>query len=520
MPFSQQDAFEQLHSQVAAAQFAVQPHPPGSFDLGQLGAQAERHVIGTNHRGWLNPYPMDDPRSFLLEYQLRYYEDRARFKFMLASRQSGKDFASEGEAVQDCKDRPGTDWMVGAPSERQALDSLEQAKLWAAAWELHIADFKTEREGATSQHLLRSAEIIFANKARIRAVPGKPDTVRGRSANVLLTEFDFFERPSATWRVILPSIVNPMRGGEKKVRLVTTPNGAGSAAHKIWTKGDSAKMAWSRHLVTIYHAVLMGLPVDMAQIREALDDAEGWAQEFECEFLDSSHVLLPYEIIAQAESADATEVGDPAFFSTGGGGPVVAGIDFGRTQDPTICWTLQQCGDVWVTREVLALHGVPAPQQQQFLAQRVRRARRVCYDYTGPGIGLGDYLVDDGQGGGFGEWKPAEHKFGRIELCTFTAGLKREMFPRLRRAFEAPVRLRVPISVAVREDLHAMRQIVRHGEYNYSAPRTAEGHSDRCTALALAWRAAGGSPGPVSLESVAFGGRTRNRIGTERGVLV
>ena len=90
--------------------------------------------------------------------------------------------------------------MVGAPSERQALDSLDQAKLWADAWELYVEDFKVEREGATSQHLLKSAEIIFSNKARIRAVPGKPDTVRGRSANVLLTEFDFFENPAATWR--------------------------------------------------------------------------------------------------------------------------------------------------------------------------------------------------------------------------------------------------------------------------------------------------------------------------------
>ena len=34
-------------------------------------------------------------------------------------------------------------------------------------------------------------------------------------------------------------------------------------------------------------------------------------------------------------------------------------------------------------------------------------------------------------------------------------------------------------------------QIVRNGEYTYSAPHTAEGHSDRCTALALAMRAAG-----------------------------
>jgi phage FluMu gp28-like protein len=48
----------------------------------------------------------------------------------------------------------------------------------------------------------------------------------------------------------------------------------------------------------------------------------------------------------------------------------------------------------------------------------------------------------------------------------------------------------VPISIEIREDLHAMQQVIRNGEYSYTAPRTAEGHSDRCTALALAVRAA------------------------------
>jgi hypothetical protein len=63
---------------------------------------------------------------------------------------------------------------------------------------------------------------------------GRPDTVRGYSANVLLTEFAFFEDPAATWRAIVPAVTNPMRGGVKKVRLITTPNGIANKAHKIW----------------------------------------------------------------------------------------------------------------------------------------------------------------------------------------------------------------------------------------------------------------------------------------------
>lgn len=477
------DALERLRANVEKSLAAAKADRLWTLDPDQLAPLVEKHALGTNHSGWVNPYPKNDPRSLLLEYQFRYYHDRARFKFMLAGRQTGKDFSSEGEAVEDCHARPSTDWMVGAPSERQALDSLDQAKLWADAWELYIEDFKIEREGSTSQHLLKSAEIIFSNKARIRAVPGKPDTVRGRSANVLLTEFDFFEQPLATWRAILPSITNPLRGGEKKVRLVTTPNGKGGAAHKIWTKKDTLKMAWSRHLVTIYHAVLMGLPVDVAQLREAMDDADGFAQEFLCQWLDGASVLLPYDLIAFAESADATEVWDIG--TAGTSHPVYLGVDFGRTNDPTVCWTLQRVGDVLWTREVLVLDNVATPQQEQILRDRITSAHRVCFDYTGPGIGLGDYLVQR-----HGRWHPESHDFGKVELCQFTTKFKREIFPRMRRKFEAPTKLRIPISTEIREDLHQIQQVITNGEYNYWSPRTREGHSDRCTALALAVRAA------------------------------
>jgi phage FluMu gp28-like protein len=500
------DAIEQLRVQVSQANSAAKANPLWSMELGELEALVENHTLGTTHSGWKNPYPSGDPRSIYLEYQFLAAHDRSRAKIQIQSRQTGKDFTMEGEAVEDCLDH-STEWMIAAPSERQALDSLDQGKLWADAWDFHIKDIFEEREGNTSQHLLKSAEILFENGSRMRAVPGKPDTVRGRSSNVILTEFDFFEQPAATWKAILPSITNPLRGGEKKVRIGTTPNGTGSAAHKIFTKDDSGdKLKWSRHLVTIYHAVLMGLPVDVQQIRELMDDPDGFAQEFLCQFLDTTNVLLPYELIAMAESADATECWSLDEARTAG--QVFMGIDFGRSNDPTVAWTLQRVGDILWTREVLVLSNVSTPDQFQILDDRIKAANRVSFDYTGPGVGLGDIMVKNHQ-----EWKPTEHKLGKIELCTFTAKLKREMFPRLRRAFEAPTKLRIPISTAIREDLHEMKQVISNGEYNYWAPRTKAGHSDRCTALALAVRAAGdGISGIITdASTIRIGGGSINR---------
>ena len=77
----------------------------------------------------------------------------------------------------------------------------------------------------------------------------------------------------------------------------------------------------------------------------------------------------------------------------------------------------------------------------------------------------------------------------KVELCVFTQPFKAGIFPKLRTAFDG-MRLRVPFDVDCREDLHEMQQVVSNGTYSYTAPRTAQGHSDRCTALALAVRAA------------------------------
>lgn len=509
-PKIQKEAIEQLREQVRAASAAARSNRIWGMELDDKRELARNHVLegrlGQNINGWRNPYPLTDPRHMLLEYQFAYYHDRSRFKLMLASRQTGKDFTTEGEIADDARTRK-TDWMVAAPSERQALDSLDQGKIWSQAFDLMVEDMIIEREGGP-QSLLKSAEIILSNGSRIRAVPGRPDTVRGRSTNVFLTEFDFFDDPRATWRAILPSITNSLRGGEKMLRAVSTPNGKTGQMFELFegaAKGKSRRVDWSRHKVTIYDAVLMGLPTDWLELQDILDDAEGWAQEFEVQFIDASGVLLPYELIGLCEHYDAS-INIPAdFWTVRSGRPVVCGIDFGRVNDPSVCWTMELVGDVWWTREVLVMQNMPTQQQAALLEPRLRRANRVCMDYTGPGIGLGDLLA-----GKFGEWKPAAHKFGKVELCNFSSGFKAEIFPLLRSAM-SNARLRLPVDIAVREDLHAVQQKVNNGNYSYWAPRTEKGHSDRCTALALAHRATASSGGRSYLQPISANRKASRR---------
>lgn len=428
--------------------------------------------------------------------------DPARYKIACQARQTGKSFSTACEAVRDSLTDPGTKWVCLSSGERQALEWMAKAKQWARAFRLAIKSYTETDEIAKALELV--AKIRFDNGSEIEAIPANPKTARGYSTNVILDEFAYHDDPDAIWAAMVPSITNPkartfdhdvdaLYGGKSpdlkrqlKLRVVSTFNGRDNKFYNLWDKRD--ELHYSGHYVTIYDAIKDGLEIDAEQLRLSLDDPDCWAQEYECDAIDTSNVLLPYDLIAQAETISATEVIESEFFESRR--EIFCGIDFGRSNDPTVCWTLELVGDTLWTREVLVLDKMSTPDQNAILSHRIRASRRTALDYTGPGIGFGDYAVKEG---GAGQWLPEEHKFGRVELFTFTPKSKRLLFPTLRRKFEAPCRVRIPVSRKVREDLHAMQQVVNKGEYSYWAPRTREGHSDRCTALALAVRAAGES---------------------------
>jgi phage FluMu gp28-like protein len=92
------------------------------------------------------------------------------------------------------------------------------------------------------------------------------------------------------------------------------------------------------------------------------------------------------------------------------------------------------------------------------------------------------------------------HKLGKNELRHFS---------KLRMAFEKSS-LRVPVNRAVREDLHSINRVSSPtGQIIYRAPHNnADGHADRCTALALALHAAGDGHVSLSIESFSRYGQS------------
>lgn len=417
---------------------------------------------------------INTPKDLLLGYQRKWVDDMSRFKMGLWARQTGKDFSSSEEAIEDCLEKAlrssKTEWTVFAAGERQAIESMNKAKDWAEAYKIAIEDFIEERNSVEA--LLKSAEIRFGGGPVIRALPANPDTARGYSSNIIITEFDFIERQQEFWRAIYPIITNPLRGGEKKLRIITTPNGKNRMGYKLWTGNNS----YSKHKVTIYDAVEQGLPVNIEELKAGLDDPDGWAQEYLCEFIDTAAILLPYELISTCESEEATEALRHAPYQSEN--PLFCGIDIGRKHDLTVCWTLEKIGDVLWTREVLALDRLPYHQQYEILSPRISEADNVAIDATGIGSMLAEELARL-----HGEYK--------VEECTFSNAFKNEIYLGLRRKFEDKL-IRVPVARVIREDFHGLHKVTTaSGSIKFAAPHTDDGHCDRATAAALAVYAAG-----------------------------
>ena len=175
---------------------------------------------------------MTSPVQLLKSYQSRVYRDDSRFIAWIAGRQVGKSFTGAMRAVAKCDLNAKHDFLIASPSERQSMEAVEKCRAHVEAFNTaKIAEEIVERDAPGA--LMKSSTIIFENGSRIIAVPGKPDTVRGFSADIWMDEFAFFEDPAATWKAILPSISNPLKG-LKTAFLTSTPNGKSGRGKRFY----------------------------------------------------------------------------------------------------------------------------------------------------------------------------------------------------------------------------------------------------------------------------------------------
>jgi len=425
-------------------------------------------------------------KKVLLPYQRKWVNDMAPVKVWVASRQIGKSFALSLEAVTEAL-MGRSDNLILSSSERQAQEIMTKVRK-------HLSVKREMSQGELTPVKETREEIEFQTGSRIISLPANPATVRGFSGNVYLDEFAFHMDSREIWRAMYPTVT---RG--YKVRVTSTPNGRQNMFYELasGSGGVGNGPGVSRHRTDIHMAVRDGLDIDVEALRTGIADPEAWAQEYECNFLDTATALIPYEMIEACTSPDATL--EPLVDCTG---ETYMGMDIGRKHDLTVFWLLEKVGDVLWTRAVREMRNAAFAAQRNALYQLMESCgvRRACMDSTG----IGSQLSEEAAG-----------RFGqRVEPVKFTQATKEDMALRARRAFEERG-VRVPVDRRIREDLHSLsRSVGVSGAVRYGAARTRHGHADRFWALALALEAAAsGGAAPVEYASV----EGRGRAGGPRG---
>jgi len=427
------------------------------------------------------------PAAPFYGYQRRYLADKSRFKVARWSRQTGKDHTQSFEIVDDVAGHEAeglsTRWILAGASQRQAHELAQKVRMHMRAFQLAALSMGEDYFEDTR---FKAYEFEFPAGSRIIVVPASPETIRGFTGNVAITELGLVKNDRELWRALAPAIT---RG--YKIRCISTPRGKLNKFYEICTDPS-----WSEHVVTIHDAIEQGLPADAGELRRLMgSDEEGWRQEYLVEFVDEATAFLTHELIASCEDALA---GDPNLYA---GGDLYAGVDIGRRHDLTVIWIIEAVGDVAWTREVIVLAKTKFSIQQELLFSVLRRrgVRRCCIDETGLGMQLAENAADA---------FPAV-----VEPVTLSARTKEALASALRSEFEDRL-LRIPVDNDIRSDLHSVkRTVTAAGNIRFDAERTDDGHADRFWALALAreaWK--GGERMRLSGRPAIFHGRDLCRV--------
>ncbi len=427
-------------------------------------------------------------RPLFYPYQQGWVGNDSRFKAGMFARQTGKTFTTTFEIAKDCQvaevEGRRARWVILSRGERQAKEAMEEGiKRHCKALGTIVRSLEYDYRGQEATY--RALEVEYPGGSRITALPANPDTARGFSANVFLDEFAFHQDSRRIWTALFPVI-----SAGWKLRVVSTPNGKGNKFYDLMTGRDAV---WYRQTVDIYQAVADGLPRNIEELRQGINDDDAWAQEYELKWLDEASAWLSYELISSCEDDRA---GRPDLY---GGGPCYVGVDIGARNDLFVIWVDELVGDVAWCREIIARKRISFAEQDALLADVFRRYRvlRCCMDQTG----MGEKPVEDAR---------SEHGSMRVEGVLFTGPNKLALATLGKQQFEDR-KCRIPLGDSVlRADLHKLQKVSGPtGTPRFVADSDSAGHADRTWAKFLAANAAVNPGGDIEWTEVPRGGDFR-----------
>lgn len=409
-------------------------------------------------------------------YQRAALADRARFKALMWSRQTGKGFTIALEINAD---------ILETEARGEAVDWLIVSRSLVAARQLGRKVRGIGRAMTQAARLVEptladlgesQTELTYPGGSRVLILSSSPDAAVGFTGNVVIDEIDTHKQAFELFGNTFPVVST----GQHRLVITSTPRGR-RVMHKLWTDAGKDGSPWTFHKLNIYEAVAQGCDQDPALLRRGILDELKWRQEYLCEFVDDEICWMPWELIAGCTSDEATvdDAGRNGAAGAGGEADEYAGWDVARWNHLSVYWRVKKLGHRLITRRLLVMQRMPFDAQLALVAADVARlggrVRRLCIDATG----MGEMVAE----------QAARRVRCHVEGIKMTGPVKEVLAGDIRRLMEER-NLLIPDDEAVQADLHSLRRTMTAAGNPRFEGEEGGSHADRFWAAALAVHAA------------------------------
>lgn len=415
-----------------------------------------------------------------LPYQRKVILDKSKVKVLNFSRQIGKSWTAAYLATQKCLMKDNALVVYLSTGQRAADEALKTCRKFGDA-------VKVLSDNAISYSSNASC-ITYSNGSRVMSLPGKPESCRGWSVDLLVCdEMAFWQQPDECWQAIVPTILNKLTGGQKEILICSTPLGKNSLFFDLCQRAKSEE-DWKYFEVSIHDAMKDGLNVDLEQLHKLIPDPTQFAIEFECSFADSSNEFLSPSLLQFYND----DVKFEDYF---------IGVDWARSGDGTAIVALGRTKESRVYLiDLCTLHNVEYEKQINFTKEMFKKYNpKAMYGDAG---GLGNPIMEDLN----------KKVSARIKPFTFTSANKTDAYEYLRKqVFERNLFFKEDFRTQIVSDLSLIQQIIsENGKLSYVSRRANGSHGDIVSAAVLALQAVRDNPInsalPISHQSFsAFG---------------
>lgn len=200
---------------------------------------------------------------------------------LLCSRQSGKTTTTALIALHCALYQPGALIIIVSPSQNQSGEMLRTIKA------LHsLIDGAPEAVGDSV------LKFELTNGSRILALPGSALTIRGYAAPALIIVDEAAGVSDELIQAVFPMLATRTDG---RLILLTTPKGKRGFFYTTWINGDPT---WKRIKITA--AQCPRISKEFLDEQMKLLGPTRYAEEYNCEFIDSDDSAFPTDIIDRA----------------------------------------------------------------------------------------------------------------------------------------------------------------------------------------------------------------------------